>query len=145
MSPVPTGATAGGSSPCADSSSDSLGLEPEQSKPGRLVSCMSSQPFSGCSADLAISSSDMVGTGPDNAPEENEYVSVDALRLHVVEAPSLDLLEGSPRPPSALQPQAEEQSLCVGTPPWVPWLGVAVAGVLLATVVAVLYRRRPLQ
>ncbi|XP_011368167.1 mitochondrial antiviral-signaling protein [Pteropus vampyrus] len=145
VSPVPTGATAGGSSPYADSSCDSLGLEPELSKPGRLESCMSSQPFSGCSADLAISYSDTLGAGPDNAPEENEYVSVDALRLHVVEAPSPDLLEGSPRPPSALQPQAEKQSLCVGTPPWVPWFGVAVAGVLLAAVVAMLYRRRPLQ
>ncbi|XP_015991820.2 mitochondrial antiviral-signaling protein isoform X2 [Rousettus aegyptiacus] len=145
VSPVPAGATAGGSSSYVDSSSDSLGLEPELSKPGRLVSCMSSQAFSGCSADLAISHSDTLGAGLDNAPEENEYVSVDALRLHVVEAPSPDLLEGSPRPPSALQPQAEEQSLCVGTAPWVPWLGAAVAGVLLAAVVTMLYRRRPLQ
>lgn len=143
VSPAPKGITTGGSSPCADRNSDSLGSELELSKPGRLVSQMDSQPFSGCSADLAISYSDNLDTGPDNAPEENEYVSVDVLRIHVEEVPSTDNLAGNPRPHATPQTNGEEESACA----WAPltsWLGMAAAGALLAALLAMLYRRRPL-
>ncbi|XP_054429961.1 mitochondrial antiviral-signaling protein isoform X2 [Pteronotus mesoamericanus] len=69
VSPAPTGASAGGSTSRADRSSDSWYSGPQLSKPGRLSS-QDSQPFSGCSADLAISyDSD---PKPDNGPVENE-------------------------------------------------------------------------
>ncbi|KAB1262544.1 Mitochondrial antiviral-signaling protein [Camelus dromedarius] len=148
-SPAPTGAVAGGTLPWPDSSSDRWSSEPELSKPGGLVSRMDSQPFSICSADLAISCSDSLGAGPDNAPEENEYVSMDTIRIH--EGPSAPLLGDSPgmrTPPCAPEFQAEEEleeSLTVGSILWAPWLGVAVAGALLATLLAVMYRRRLLQ
>ncbi|XP_019500141.1 PREDICTED: mitochondrial antiviral-signaling protein [Hipposideros armiger] len=139
VSPAPTVATTGGSSPRADSSFDSLSSGLELSKPGRLVSRMDSQPFSGCSADLAISYSDNLDAGPHNAPEENEYVSV---RIHVEEAPSIDNLSGNPGPHATQQTRGEEESPCVGWAPLAPWLGVAAAGALLATLLAVLNRRR---
>ncbi|EPY79175.1 mitochondrial antiviral-signaling protein [Camelus ferus] len=148
-SPAPTGAVAGGTLPWPDSSSDRWSSEPELSKPGGLVSRMDSQPFSICSADLAISCSDSLGAGPDNAPEENEYVSMDTIRIH--EGPSAPLLGDSPgmrTPPCAPEFQAEEEleeSLTVGRILWAPWLGAAVAGALLATLLAVMYRRRLLQ
>ncbi|XP_015097329.1 mitochondrial antiviral-signaling protein [Vicugna pacos] len=148
-SPAPTGAAAGGTSPWPDSSSDRWSSEPELSKPGGLVSRMDSQPFSICSADLAISRSDSLGAGPDNAPEENEYVSMDTIRIH--EGPSVPLLGDSPgmrTPPCAPEFQAEEgleESLTFGSILWAPWLGAAVAGALLATLLAVMYRRRLLQ
>lgn len=140
MSPVPTGATTGGSSP-----SDSLNSEPQLSKPGRLVSHLDNEPFSVCSADLAISCPDTLDMESNNAPEENEYVSVSTLSIHVAEAPSTDNLAGNPGPQAALPLQEKEESLCVGTAPWAPWLGAAAAGALLAVLLAVLYRRRPLQ
>ncbi|XP_037003652.2 mitochondrial antiviral-signaling protein [Artibeus jamaicensis] len=149
VSPVPTGAPAGGSSSSADRSSDSWGSGPELSKPGRLSS-QDSPLFSGCSEDLAISS-DSSGPKPNNAPEENEYSSVNGLSIHVAEGPSVDLMAGN----SGVQAvplhraEEEEESQLVGTPvPWAPqalWLGAAAAGALLAALLAVLYRRRLLQ
>uniref|UniRef100_A0A8D1UM87 Mitochondrial antiviral-signaling protein n=1 Tax=Sus scrofa TaxID=9823 RepID=A0A8D1UM87_PIG len=65
-SPAPIGTAAGGTSPWPDSNSDRWDSEePELSKPGRLVSRMDSQPFSGSSEDLAISYSNPLGSGPD--------------------------------------------------------------------------------
>lgn len=143
VSPAPTGATTGGSSPSADSSVESLGSGSELSKPNRLVSQIDSQPFSGCTADLAISYSDNLGVGPDNTPEENEYRSVDILRIHVEEAPSIDNLAGNTGTHVAQQIQVEEEELlCSGWAHRAPWLGAAAAGALLAMLLAVLYRRR---
>ncbi|KAI4538216.1 hypothetical protein MG293_011619 [Ovis ammon polii] len=141
-SPVPTGTATGGTSLLPDSSSDCCGSELELSKPGRLVSRMDSQPFSGCSADLAISHSNSLGMGPDNAPEENEYVSEDTIRIH--ENPSTSLLGDSPGTHTTQNFQAEEDGEelpVVRTLPWAPWLGVAMAGALLVLLVS-LYRRR---
>lgn len=119
-----------------------MGSGLELSKPGRLVSRMDSQPLSVCSADLAISYSDNLDAGADNAPEENEYVSVNALRIHVEETPSIDNLSGNPGPHATQQTQGEEESTSVGWAPLAPWLGVAAAGALLATLLAVLHQRR---
>ncbi|XP_045688807.1 mitochondrial antiviral-signaling protein [Phyllostomus hastatus] len=146
VSPVPTGAPAGGSSSSADRSSDSWDSGPELSKPGRLSS-QDSQPFSGCSEDLAISC-DSSGPKSNNAPEENEYSSVNGLSIHVAEGPSVDLMAGNPGLHAVPLHRAEEQETqTAGTPwdPWAPWLGAAAAGALLATLLAVLYRRRLLQ
>ncbi|XP_055400262.1 mitochondrial antiviral-signaling protein isoform X2 [Bubalus kerabau] len=137
-SPVPTGTATGGTSLWPDSSSDCCGSEPELSKPGRLVS-MDSQPFSGCSADLAISHSNSLGMGPDNAPEENEYVSEDTIRIH--ENPSTSLLGDSPGTHTTPEEDELEELPVVRTMPWAPWLGVAMAGALLV-LLASLYRRR---
>ncbi|XP_032461503.1 mitochondrial antiviral-signaling protein isoform X1 [Phocoena sinus] len=145
-SPAPTGTATGGTSPWPDSSSDCWGSELELSKPGRLVSRMDSQPFSGCSADLAISHSNSLGVGPDNAPEENEYESEDTIRIHG--GPSTPVLGDSPgthTAPEFWEEEELEELLVVRNLPWAPWLGVAVAGVLLAALLATLYRRRPLQ
>lgn len=152
MSPVPTGVPARGSSSSADRSSDSWDSGPELSKPGRLSS-QDSQPFSGCSEDLAISSD---SSGPrsnnaHNAPEENEYSSVNGLSIHVAEGPSVDLMAGNPGLHAVPLPRAEEEEeiqlvrTLVPWAPWAPWLGAAAAGALLATLLAVLYRRRLLQ
>ncbi|KAK2509977.1 hypothetical protein MC885_009541 [Smutsia gigantea] len=137
-SPLPARTTAGGGP-------RHRGSEPELSKPRVLASQMVSQPFSGCSADLAVSRSDSLGPGSDNAPEENEYESMHTFSIHVAEGPSAQTLEDSPGPRAAAQPPAEEEQLGVGTVPWAQWLGVAAAGALLATLLAVLYRRRLLQ
>lgn len=145
VSPAPTSATARGSSPYADSHSNSWGSGLELSKPGGLSSQIDSQPFSGCSADLAISYSNNTDSGPDNTPEENEYTSGDSLRIHVAEGPSADLLAGSPGRHAASQLKEQKEAWCDGEAQRAPWLGVAAAGagVLLATVlVVVLYRRR---
>ncbi|XP_016067554.1 PREDICTED: mitochondrial antiviral-signaling protein [Miniopterus natalensis] len=144
VSPALTGASAGGSSPYADSNSNSWGSGLELSKPGGLSSKIDGQPFSGCSADLAISYSSSLDAGPDNTPEENEYMSGDSHRIHVVEGPSADLLAGNPGLQTAPQLQ-EEEVQCVDRALWVPWLGAATAAALLATLLAVLYRRRLLQ
>lgn len=107
---------------------------------------MDSQPFSGCSADLAISHSNSLGVGPDNAPEENEYESEDTIRIHG--GPSTPVLGDSPgthTAPEFWEEEELEELLVVRNLPWAPWLGVAVAGVLLAALLATLYRRRPLQ
>ncbi|KAM7125924.1 mitochondrial antiviral-signaling protein isoform 1-T2 [Molossus nigricans] len=141
--PAPAGATAGGSSPCADSRQDSWGSGLELSKPGRLSSEMDNPPLSCCSADLAISHSNNLDGEPDNTPEENEYTSVDTFRVHVSEGPSADLLSGNPELHAAPQSKAEETE-CVQWAPQALWLGAAAAGVLLATVLAVLYQRRRL-
>ncbi|XP_008139272.2 mitochondrial antiviral-signaling protein isoform X1 [Eptesicus fuscus] len=142
VSPAPTSATARGSSPYADSSSSSWGSGPELSKPGGLSSQIDSQPFSGCSADLAISNN--TEPGPDNTPEENEYMSGDILRvIHVAEGPSADLLAGNPGLHAATQLMEEKELPCDGKAPRAPWLGMAAVGALLATVLGVvLYRRR---
>ncbi|KAM5305613.1 mitochondrial antiviral-signaling protein isoform 1-T3 [Glossophaga mutica] len=146
VSPAPTGAPAGGSSSYADRSSDSWDSGPELSKPGRLSS-QDSHPFSGCSEDLAISC-DSSGPKSNNAPEENEYNSVNGLSIHVAEGPSVDLMAGNPglHAVPLHRAEKEEESELVETPvlwaPWAPWLGVAAAGALLATLLAVLYRRR---
>ncbi|XP_036273761.1 mitochondrial antiviral-signaling protein isoform X1 [Pipistrellus kuhlii] len=142
VSPAPTSATARSSSPYADSSSNSWVSGPELSKPGGLSSRMESQPFSGCSADLAISNN--TEPGPDNAPEENEYTSADIVRvIHVAEGPSADLLAGNPGLHNATQLTEEKELPCDGSAQRAPWLGMAAVGVLLATVLGVvLYRRR---
>ncbi|XP_066090387.1 mitochondrial antiviral-signaling protein isoform X3 [Saccopteryx bilineata] len=140
VSPVPTGAAAGGT--CTDSSSDSSGLE--LSKPGRLSSGMIGSSLSVRSEDLDISNSISFAAGPDNTPEENEYMSVDTLNIHVAEGPSTDLLSGNPG--LHTDPQLQEEEVpCAWTASWVPWLGAAAAGVLVATLLAALYRRRLLQ
>ncbi|XP_057557950.1 mitochondrial antiviral-signaling protein [Hippopotamus amphibius kiboko] len=144
--PAPTGAATGGTSLRPDSSSDCWGSELELSKPGRLLSRVDSQPFSGCSEDLAISHSDSLGAGPDNAPEENEYVSEDTIRIH--EDPDTPLLGSSPgthTTPGCGEEEEVEEIPTAWTVPWAPWLGVAMAGMLLAALLATLYRRRPLQ
>lgn len=142
VSLAPTSATARSTSPYADSSSNSWLSGPELSKPGGLSSRLDSQPFSGCSADLAISNS--TEPGPDNAPEENEYTSADIVKvIHVAEGPSADLLAGNPKLHGATQLTEKKELPCDG-PAWrAPWLGMAAVGVLLATVLGVvLYRRR---
>lgn len=149
VSPVPTGAPAGGSSSSADRSSDSWDSGPELSKPGKLSS-QDSQPFSGCSEDLAISC-DSSGPKSNNAPEENEYNSVNGLSIHVAEGPSVDLMAGNPGLHAVPLHRAEEQEetqlveTLVSGVPWAPLLRAAAAGALLATLLAVLYRRRLLQ
>ncbi|XP_036682525.1 mitochondrial antiviral-signaling protein isoform X1 [Balaenoptera musculus] len=145
-SPGPTGTATGGTSPWPDSSSDCWGSELELSKPGRLISRMDSQPFSGCSADLAISYSNSLGMGPDNAPEENEYESEDTIRIHGgPSTPTLGDSPGTHTTPGFREEEELEELLVVRTSPWAPWLGVAVAGVLLAALLATLHRRRLLQ
>nr|XP_017510479.2 mitochondrial antiviral-signaling protein isoform X2 [Manis javanica] len=133
----PSGTTAGGGP-------HPWGSEPELSKPGVLASHMASQPFSGCSADLAISR-DSLGPGSDNALEENEYESMHTFSIHVAESPKAQTLKDIPGQRAAAQAPAAEEQLGVGTVPWAQWLGVAAAGALLATLLAVLYRRRLLQ
>ncbi|XP_047395656.1 mitochondrial antiviral-signaling protein [Sciurus carolinensis] len=136
--PAPT-VTTGGSSPWRDSSSGNLCSGPELSKPGVLISRVDSQPFSGCSEDLAISSS--LDSEPSQGPEENEYMS---FNIHVAEGPSADL-EGSPGPREASQPQEEGERSGRATSGVLWWLGSAAAGAVLAVLLVVLYRRRPLQ
>ncbi|XP_033617101.1 mitochondrial antiviral-signaling protein isoform X2 [Fukomys damarensis] len=140
--PVPT-ATIGGSSPWPVSSSGNLHSAPEMSKPGELKSREYSQPYSGCSADLAISPSSSLASEPTHGPEENEYV---CFGIHVAEDPSANLMAGNPEPHIVLQEQEEEEETSAGwSVPWTSWLGAAVASALLGVLLAVLYRRRPLQ
>ncbi|XP_008587223.1 PREDICTED: mitochondrial antiviral-signaling protein [Galeopterus variegatus] len=154
--PAPTGAT-GGTLPWPDSSSESQQSGSELSKPGVLLSQLDCQPFSGCTADLAISRSDSLGAvpshgvgpshgeEPNHGPEENEYVSVGTFGIHVAEDPSADLLEACPRPCVTPPLKEEEVVRCVWDVPWAPWLWVAATGVLMATFLAMLYRRRQFQ
>lgn len=143
--PAPTGALTG-SSPWPSSSSESWGPEQELSKPSVLLSRDDSQ-FSGCSSDLAISYSNSLGLGHTLGPEENEYNSenVRSFGIHVEENPSIPLLADNPGPSAPpLQGEEEEEEQeepCVR----VSWLGVAVAGAFVAMLLALLYRRRPLQ
>lgn len=68
-----------------------------------------------------------------------------SLGIHVAEDPSADLLDGSPEPREASQPQEEEELLSAAAPGALWFLGTAVAGALLAVLLVVLYRQRPLQ
>ncbi|XP_042787458.1 mitochondrial antiviral-signaling protein isoform X1 [Panthera leo] len=140
VAPEPTGTSTRDSLPKPDHNSATWGSELELSKPGRLVSHMDSEPFSGCSADLALSCSKSLGAGPDNVPEENEYQSVDSIRIQVAQDPSIDLVEGSPGPPAAPQPSVKDKFVSARF--YAPWLGAAAAGALFAMLLAVLYRRR---
>ncbi|XP_063104818.1 mitochondrial antiviral-signaling protein isoform X1 [Cavia porcellus] len=128
-------ATVGGGSPWPNSSSASLQGPLEMSKPGELES--QDNQCSICSADLAISSSSSLALEPNHGPEENEYTS---FRIHVAEDPSVSVMAGNSGPHTVLQPQEEVEQISTS---WsVSWLG---AGILLAVLLAVLYRRRPLQ
>ncbi|XP_029773437.1 mitochondrial antiviral-signaling protein isoform X2 [Suricata suricatta] len=96
VAPEPTGTSTRDSLPRPNHSSATWGFESELlSKPGRLVSTIDDEPFSGCSEDLALSCSKSLGTAPENTPEENEYQSVDSIRIQVTQDPSADLTEGS--------------------------------------------------
>lgn len=130
----------GSGPPRADSTSKSLHPEPELSKPGVLASLLDSQPFSGCSEDLAISPSNSLGSEPRQGPEENEYES---FRVTVKENPGADLLAGSPGPLATQQPQEEEleEEACVKSVSWVQWLGASSA-VLAVLLGVLLFRRR---
>ncbi|XP_022349980.1 mitochondrial antiviral-signaling protein isoform X1 [Enhydra lutris kenyoni] len=149
---TPSGETAGApgitistrdSLPEPNPSSSGWESELELSKPGCLASRVDSEPFSGCSADLALSYSKSLDAGPDNAPEENEYQSVDSIRIQVTQDPSVDLLEGNPGPRATPEPLGEEDYIQVSA--WAPWLRVAATGVFLALFLTVVYRRRLLQ
>ncbi|CAO2578696.1 Mitochondrial antiviral-signaling protein [Lemmus lemmus] len=139
LEPPATTVTTRGNLPAADGSFRSLHSTTELSKPGVLVSQVD-EPFSGCSMDLAISSSSSFGSVPNHGPEENEYSS---FRIQVDESPSADLLEGSPGPLATRQPPEEEEELCVSSLSWAKWLGASSA--LLAAFLAVmLYHSRRL-
>ncbi|XP_057637817.1 mitochondrial antiviral-signaling protein isoform X2 [Chionomys nivalis] len=139
LEPPATTSTTGGNLPGPDGSFRSLRSTTEMSKPGVLVSQVD-EPFSGCSLDLAISSSSSFGSGPNHGPEENEYSS---FRIQVDESPSADLLEGSPGPRATQKPPEEKEELCASSVSWVKWLGAT--GALLAAFLAVmLYRSRRL-
>nr|AGF94769.1 mitochondrial antiviral signaling protein [Lagothrix lagotricha] len=149
--PTPAGAT-GGSSAWLDNSSENGGLGSELSKPGMLVSQVDSL-FSGCSEDLAISASSSLGVGPCHGPEENEYKSEGTFGIHVAEDPSIQLLEGNPGLPADLeggprphtdQKFQDEEVPCHWSSLGSPWLQAAMAGVLAAILLAVLYQRRQL-
>ncbi|XP_037354376.1 mitochondrial antiviral-signaling protein isoform X1 [Talpa occidentalis] len=144
-SPVPTGAMTGGSSPHPDRSAGSWSPELELSKPDVLMSRLDSS-FSGCSGDLAISYSTPLNTGRDNTPEENEYQTLESIRIHVEEGASADLLAGNSRQQGALnlqKGQLPEEAKAKAS--WASWLRAATVGALLAGLLAVLYRRRLLQ
>lgn len=119
----------------------------ELSKPGTLVSHLDS-PFSGCSEDLAISSSDSLGNvdAGHHGPEENEYQS-GSITVHVAESPSADLMASNSGPSASEKPQnnefPEEQQKPKTS--WAAWVVVAVAGGLLAAFLGVLHRRHLLQ
>ncbi|XP_045151216.1 mitochondrial antiviral-signaling protein [Echinops telfairi] len=144
VAPAPAG-PCGGNSPRPEGT---LSSEVELSKPEELVSRLDSQPFSGTSQDLAISYSDSLDSESSNFPEENEYVSqtVGSFAIHLTESPSADLLGANSGLQAALKsPMHEKPKVeAPGTTPgsWAAWLGMAAAGALLATVLAVLYRRR---
>ncbi|XP_008842563.1 mitochondrial antiviral-signaling protein isoform X2 [Nannospalax galili] len=137
--------TTGYSLPRPDSNSRSLYSGPELSKPGILVSEVNSQPFSGCSADLAISPSSSLGSEPNHGPEENEYLS---FRIQVEEGPNADLLVGSSGPLANQQPPEEEEEEkeepCVESVFRAQWLGAAGAALLALFLAVVLYRGRHL-
>ncbi|XP_004840803.1 mitochondrial antiviral-signaling protein [Heterocephalus glaber] len=139
--PAPT-ATIGASSPWPKSSSGDLQSSSEMSKPGELQSQQYSQPYSGCSADLAISPSSSLASEPTHGPEENEYAS---FGIRVAEDPSANLMAVNPEPCTVLQAQKEEKETNIGwSVSWTSWLGAAVASALLGVLLAVLYRRRSL-
>lgn len=140
---MPTGAVTGGSLPHPDRSASSKSLE--LSKPGELVSHLDSS-FSTSSGDLAISYSSSFSPACGNTPEENEYQTVESIRVHVEENPSTDLLAGNPGQQEAQKLQKESQKEFKGRgASWAPWFTAATLGALLVGVLAVLYRRRLLQ
>ncbi|XP_075420065.1 mitochondrial antiviral-signaling protein [Tenrec ecaudatus] len=144
VAPAPAG-RGGGRSPRPEGT---LSSELELSKPGELVSRLDSQPFSGTSQDLAISYSDSLDSESSNFPEENEYVSqtVGSFAIHLSESPSADLLGANSGLQAALKSPMHEKPKVEAPGPtpgsWAAWLGMAAAGVLLATVLTVLYRHR---
>ncbi|VCW69245.1 unnamed protein product [Gulo gulo] len=149
---IPSGETAAAPGPTISTrdslpkpnpSSSGWESELELSKPGCLASRMDSEPFSGCSADLALSYSKSLDAGPDNVPEENEYQLVDSIRIQVTQAPSVDLVEGNPGPRATPEALGEDDYVQVSA--WAPWLRAAATGVFLALFLAVVYRRRLLQ
>lgn len=139
LEPPATTVTTRGDLPRPDGSFRSLRSTTEMSKPGVLVSQVD-EPFSGCSMDLAISSSSSFGSGPNHGPEENEYSS---FRIQVDESPSADLLEGSPGPLATQEPPEEKEELCVSSVSWAKWLG-ATSALLAAFLAVMLYRSRRL-
>ncbi|XP_045837013.1 mitochondrial antiviral-signaling protein isoform X2 [Meles meles] len=149
---TPSGETAGAPGPTISTrdslpkpnpSSSGWESELELSKPGCLASRLDSEPFSGCSADLALSYSKSLDAGPNNAPEENEYQLVDSIRIQVTQDPSVNLLEGNPGSRATPEPLEEDDYVQVSD--WAPWLRVAATGVFLALFLTVVYRRRLLQ
>ncbi|XP_032207198.1 mitochondrial antiviral-signaling protein isoform X5 [Mustela erminea] len=139
---TPSGETAGAPGPTISTrdslpepnpSSSGWESELELSKPGCLASRVDSEPFSGCSADLALSYSKSLDAGPDNAPEENEYQSVDSIRIQVTQDPSVDLLEGNPGPRATPEPLEEED-----------YIQAAISGTPGATSIPVLCKRQKL-
>ncbi|KAG8513365.1 Mitochondrial antiviral-signaling protein [Galemys pyrenaicus] len=149
VSPGPPGAGAGGSTPRPDPRAFSGSSELELDKPGELMSRLDS-PFSGCSEDLAISYSRSVSAARDNTPEENEYQTLESIRVHVQEDPSAaELLasnpgkQGTPELPREELP--EERKPKDRQASWAAWLGAAAVGVLLAGLLAGAYQRRMLQ
>lgn len=139
LEPPATTVTTRGNQPGPDGSFRSLHSTTEMSKPGVLVSRVE-EPFSGCSADLAISSSSSFGSGASHGPEENEYSS---FRIQVDESPSADLLEGNPGPLATQEPPEEKEELCVSSVSWAKWLG-ATSALLAAFLAVMLYRSRRL-
>ncbi|XP_041526816.1 mitochondrial antiviral-signaling protein isoform X2 [Microtus oregoni] len=139
LEPPATTGTTRGNLPGPDSSFRSLRSTTEMSKPGVLVSQVD-EPFSGCSLDLAISSSSSFGSGLNHGPEENEYSS---FRIQVDESPSADLLEGSPGPQATQEPPEEKEELCASSVSWAKWLG-ATSALLAAFLAVMLYRSRRL-
>ncbi|XP_006877749.1 PREDICTED: mitochondrial antiviral-signaling protein [Chrysochloris asiatica] len=119
-----------------------LSSELELSKPEELVSQVDSQLYSGTSEDLAISHSVSLDGGPSNIPEEDEYESqsTGSFEIHVTEAPSVDLQDSNSKQLAA--PQPPEQKPLVRDSSWALWLGATTAGLLLATLLTMLYRRR---
>ncbi|KAH0513939.1 Mitochondrial antiviral-signaling protein [Microtus ochrogaster] len=139
LEPPATTGTTRGNLPGPDGSFRSLRSTTEMSKPGVLVSQVD-EPFSGCSLDLAISSSSSFGSGPNHGPEENEYSS---FRIQVDESPSADLLEGSPGPQATQEPPEEKEELCSSSVSWAKWFG-ATSALLAAFLAVMLYRSRRL-
>ncbi|XP_005365635.1 mitochondrial antiviral-signaling protein [Microtus ochrogaster] len=139
LEPPATTGTTRGNLPGPDGSFRSLRSTTEMSKPGVLVSQVD-EPFSGCSLDLAISSSSSFGSGPNHGPEENEYSS---FRIQVDESPSADLLEGSPGPQATQEPPEEKEELCASSVSWAKWFG-ATSALLAAFLAVMLYRSRRL-
>nr|APC23649.1 intein/mCherry-C/NLS-IPS [synthetic construct] len=91
------------------------------------------------------------GGGGSGDPKKKRKVSEGTFGIHVAENPSIQLLEGNPGPPAdpdgGPRPQAdrkfqEREVPCHRPSPGALWLQVAVTGVLVVTLLVVLYRRR---
>nr|AYU75378.1 MAVS protein [Sigmodon hispidus] len=138
LEPPTTTVTTRGNLPGPDSSSRSLYSRLDMSKPGVLVSQVD-EPFSGCSMDLAISSSSSLTSQPNHGPEENEYSS---FRIQVDECASADHLAGNPGPLATQEPP-EDEELCVSSVSWPKWL-MATSALLAAFLAVMVYRSRRL-